>query len=157
MILYKLRCDQSHEFEGWFKNSDTYEIQHASNMIACPLCDSKNVRKAPMAPRISQKNHSTPHENEDDSVHSETITDESSIKVSNSQEVLEKAILELKKNIEAKCEDVGKRFPEEARKIHYGEAKKRSIHGEASLKDLKELVEEGVDVAPLPWISRHDA
>ena len=158
MILYKLCCDQSHEFEGWFKNSDAYDQQQSKNMVACPLCDSLEVRKAPMAPSIATKVHTekNPTPKEPQSPASD-LNEDSAIKVANSQDILEKAIVELKQKIEASCEDVGNRFPEEARKIHYGEAKKRSIHGEASLKDLKELADEGVDVAPLPWISRHDA
>lgn len=158
MILYKLCCDQSHEFEGWFKNSDAFDMQKSENMIACPLCDSTDIRKAPMAPSIAKNSRQdAPTDSELIEAPSSGPNEDSAIKVANSQDILEKAIVELKRKIEASCEDVGARFPEEARKIHYGEAKKRSIHGEASLKELKELAEEGVDVAPLPWISRHDA
>ena len=153
MILYQLHCDQNHQFEGWFKNSEAYDTQAARRLVSCPICNSITVDKAPMAPRVLKGNRSKANSQEE-TAHdhgNETIT------ITNAPSAFFTALAELRKTIEANSENVGDRFSEEARRIHYGEAKRRSIHGEASLDDLQVLDEEGIDVAPLPWATRYDA
>ena len=130
MIVYNLRCKQSHEFEGWFKDSASFELQSASGKVACPVCDSKNVEKAIMAPAVSGARKST------------VTVDES--------KKMRQFMTGLRKYVQENADYVGPKFAEEARKIHYGEVEGRHIYGEATLKEAKELVEEGVDVAPLP-------
>jgi len=128
MIVYNLHCKDGHEFEGWFRDSAAYDAQATGGKLVCPVCDSRKVEKAPMAPAVSGTKASAPEE---------------------LRKMLQ-FVTGLRKHIEENADYVGPKFPEEARKIHYGEAEERHIYGEATLKEAKELVEEGVDVAPLP-------
>jgi hypothetical protein len=128
MIVYNLRCEDGHEFEGWFRNSAAYDAQAAQRKLVCPICETRAVGKAPMAPAVSGTKASVPEE----------------------MRKMRQFVTGLRKHIEENADYVGPKFPEEARKIHYGEADERHIYGEATLKEAKELVEEGVDVAPLP-------
>jgi len=131
MIKYQLRCDGEHEFEGWFRDSADYDAQAGSALIECPVCGSEIVRKAVMAPAISRLGARKGRRME--------ITGD-----------IAKAVQRARDYVEKNFDYVGEKFPEEARKIHYGETKERAIYGEASGKDVKDLVNEGVQVAPLP-------
>ena len=137
MILFQLKCEHDHEFEGWFKDGATYEAQAANGDLVCPVCGTSNVGKALMAPRLR-----TSRQKED-------AAEKQRQKLV--AEATQAAIAELRKQVESNCENVGKKFAEEARKIHYGETDKRGIYGEASLKETAELVDEGIDVMALPW------
>jgi hypothetical protein len=130
VIVYNLRCKDGHDFEGWFKSSAAFEEQVAGKKLVCPVCESRKVEKAPMAPSVSGTKKSTP----------------------SAQELrqMRQFMTGLRKYVQENAEYVGPNFPEEARKIHYGETEERHIYGEASLDDVKELVEEGVEIAPLP-------
>lgn len=131
MIVYSLQCAKGHAFEGWFKDSAAYDAQAEDGKLVCPVCDSRKVAKAPMAPSLPStvgERKGTPDDLRN----------------------MRKFVTGLRKYIEANAEYVGPRFPEEARKIHYGETEERHIYGEASLEDARGLVEEGVDVAPMP-------
>jgi hypothetical protein len=130
VIVYNLRCQNSHEFEGWFKDSTAFETQSKSGRVACPVCDSKKVEKAIMAPAVA-------------GARKPTATVEERTKV-------RQFMTGLRKYVQENADYVGPKFAEEARKIHYGESEERHIYGEATLKEAKDLVEEGVDVAPLP-------
>jgi hypothetical protein len=129
VIVYNLVCKNSHEFEGWFKDSAAFDAQAKSGKVVCPLCDSKSVSKAIMAPAVS-------------GAKKPTATAEESKK-------MRQFMTGLRKYVQENADYVGPKFAEEARKIHYGEVEERHIYGEATLKEAKELVEEGVDVAPL--------
>lgn len=156
MILYQLHCDQNHRFEGWFKNSEAFDAQAERRLVACPICNSITVGKAPMAPRIAKggrpKNEPKEEISDDQHTHGEEV-----LSLTNNPHLLLRALVELRKNLEASSENVGDRFCEEARRIHYGESQKRPIHGEATLDELRDLDEEGIDAMPLPWITRYDA
>ena len=133
MIVYSLSCAAGHAFEGWFSSSAAYDEQLAGGKLVCPVCDSRKVSKAPMAPALSnavgkQKSEPAAHE----------------------LRKMRQFMTGLRKHVMETAENVGSNFPEEARKIHYGEIEERPIYGEASVKDAIELVEEGVNVAPLP-------
>ncbi|HXL99204.1 MAG TPA: DUF1178 family protein [Rhizomicrobium sp.] len=129
MIVYNLQCKNSHAFEGWFRDSAAYDAQAASGKLVCPVCETHKVEKAPMAPAVAgTKAVSAPDE----------------------MRKMRQFVTGLRKHIEQNAENVGRRFPDEARKIHYGEAEERHIYGEATVKEAKELVDEGVDVAPMP-------
>jgi len=131
VIVYSLQCSEGHDFEGWFRNSAAFEEQSAEGKLVCPLCESRSVQKAPMAPALPASvgtRNSAPEE----------------------MRKMRQFVTGLRKFVEQNAEYVGPKFPEEARKIHYGETEERHIYGEATLQDVKELVEEGVDVAPLP-------
>lgn len=130
MIVYNLRCRNAHEFEGWFKDSTAFDAQAKSGKVVCPTCNSKKVEKAIMAPAVSGAKKSN-------------LTD-----VETKQ--MRQFMTGLRKYVQDNADYVGQNFAEEARKIHYGEVEHRHIYGEASLEEAKELVEEGVDVAPLP-------
>ena len=130
MIVFNLKCDRSHEFEGWFASSATFEDQAAAGLLACPTCASTKVEKAPMAPAVSGAKKSVLNDGE--------------------HKKLRQFVAGMKKYVKENADYVGKAFPEEARKIHYGEAEERHIYGEASLEEAKALVEEGVDIAALP-------
>jgi hypothetical protein len=131
MIVYSLHCQKGHEFEGWFKDSGAFDAQSADGKLVCPICNSKKIAKAPMAPSIGNAVGERKSAGEEVRKARQFMTG-------------------LRKFVEANAEYVGPKFPEEARKIHYGESEERHIYGEASLQDARELIEEGVDVAPLP-------
>ena len=130
MIVYNLRCRNAHEFEGWFRDSAAFDAQSKSGKLTCPVCDSRKVEKAIMAPAVSGAKKAT-------------VTAAEAKK-------MRQFMTGLRKYVEENAENVGEKFPEEARKIHYGEIEERPIYGEASLEEAKELIEEGIDVAPLP-------
>lgn len=129
MIKYCMQCANDHEFEAWFASGASYDVQAAGNQIACPECDSRDVGKSIMAPNISLKTR-----NRDD---------EAPARYRNLVREVARAILN-------NSEDVGERFPEEARKIHYREVEQRAIRGTASIDEAQALVDEGVEIAALP-------
>lgn len=131
-----MACGQGHEFEGWFKNSAAYDEQEAEGALACPVCGDTTIRKAPMAPAVSGTKSK-------DKVRPITPP-------APDAKVTRQFMAGFRKFVEKNAEYVGPRFPEEARKIHHGETRDRHIYGEATLKEAKELVEEGITIAPLP-------
>ncbi len=147
MIVFDLKCDAGHVFEGWFNNSETYEKQVAVGAISCSHCGSTVVAKAPMAPNIAVKTEAAaPARDREMLANHEMI-----------QQQFHKMAEHVRSHVEANFDYVGTEFPEEARKIHYGESKARPIYGEASSSETKELRDEGVDVVPLPFSPKADA
>ena len=150
MILYQLRCGKDHEFEAWFKDGQTCDRQLARKTVECPSCGSRKVTKALMAPRIGA-----------DKAQRETLPAKPAASGSQPMSVMATAmrqhLQEVRAKVEANCDYVGDKFPEEARKIHYGETEARGIYGEATEEQHQELVEEGVEVARIPWLPRSDA
>ncbi len=135
MIKYQLKCDScSHEFEGWFVDSTGYDKQAADKAIDCPACTGSHISKAIMAPNIARRRGE----------------DDSSLTASQSGAKVRAAMREIRRDIVANSDNVGEAFPEEARKIHYGEVKERAIHGEATVSETRDLVDEGIEVLPLP-------
>ncbi|UHS58615.1 DUF1178 family protein [Agrobacterium vaccinii] len=135
MIRYSLHCEKAHEFEGWFSSSADYDSQRARGLVTCPVCNSADVTKMLMAPSVS-----TAREKE--------ATRTLALDAAQAQDFAK--IKETLATIRANTDDVGEKFPEEARKIHYGEAEARGIIGQASPQEAKALIEEGIAVAPLP-------
>ena len=154
MIQYALACDKGHTFESWFQNSAAYDKQAKRKLIECPMCGSVKVEKAIMAPRLARKDKSTSItvREEAASAHADAATPDSSpvAMISPQEHEFRKKLKELRDHLTANADNVGKKFPEEARKMHYGETKHRSIYGEASAEDAKELHEEGIAFHPLP-------
>ncbi len=144
MIRYSLRCETGHEFESWFQDSAAYDKQVKRKLVACPICDSVKVEKAIMAPRIARKrgDKRTPARPNESQAPTPMLMSQ--------EHELRTKLRELRDFVKSNAEDVGQRFPSEARKMHYGEIKHRPIYGEATPDDAKSLVEEGVDVMPLP-------
>ncbi|WDI30499.1 DUF1178 family protein [Hyphococcus flavus] len=132
MIKYRLVCDLDHEFEGWFRDSADFDVQSDEGLVECPACGSAEVRKAVMAPAIAKGSASRRE------------------RLAAVHQDMAKAVERARKYVEKNFDYVGDKFPEEARKIHYGETKERGIYGEASGKEVKELMDEGVKVAPVP-------
>ncbi|MBF0166356.1 MAG: DUF1178 family protein [Alphaproteobacteria bacterium] len=152
MILFTLQCPSGHQFEAWFKDGAAYERQAKRGLIACPTCACKEISKAPMAPRIS-KGTPAPREEAASPAPASAVpqtTQDVSLPVS------PELAAALRHVVESTCENVGTRFAEEARRIHYGEAEGRGIYGQAGPEETQALQEEGIEVLPLPWI-RHNA
>lgn len=138
MIKYSLICEKEHDFEGWFGSSGDYDKQRKRGFVECPQCGSKRISKALMTPGVTGTKKS----------HSDAQKVMANIAPQLPEEVVSK-IREIKKHIEKNSENVGDKFPEEARKIHYGESEARGIYGKASVKEAVELAEEGVNVVPI--------
>lgn len=135
MIRYSLICDNAHAFEGWFSQSADFDRQVETGFLTCPVCGSLAISKSLMAPSVSTARR----KQERQQVAMDVARQETIVKLK-----------EMVATIKANAEDVGERFPEEARKIHYGEADARGIMGKASLAEVKDLIEEGIEIAPLP-------
>ena len=144
MIKYALVCDKDHSFESWFPSGDSYETQARRGLIACPVCASIRVSKAIMAPAIvgSQKAERKAAEASAAPV---ALLDER-------QQRLREIARHIRQEIIANTDDVGTKFPEEARAIHDGEAPARSIRGQATAEEARALIEDGVGVLPLPFL-----
>ena len=154
MIQYALACDKGHTFESWFQNSAAYDKQSKRKLIECPMCGSAKVEKAIMAPRLARRDKSTSIavREEATAAHAEAATPDTSpvAMISPQEHEFRKKLKELRDHLTANADNVGKKFPEEARKMHYGETEHRSIYGEATAEDAKELHDEGIAFHPLP-------
>lgn len=157
MIRYALACDHGHSFEAWFRSSSDFDGQAERGLLSCPACGSSEVRKALMAPKVVSREasaaRSTPATAE--TVESAAAQAEASAPVQaanvppGAEEIVAR-LRELKRQLVESSENVGNRFPEEARRMHYGEAPHRSVYGEASPDEARALIEEGVGIMPLP-------
>lgn len=135
MIKYALRCDRTHEFEGWFGSSADYDDQAARGLVECPVCGSTGVSKQIMAPAVSgTKAQRTSAPAVDPKM----------------REMMMTAMGEVRRHVEDNFDYVGDAFAKEARAIHEGKSEERGIYGEATPAEVKALVEDGVKVAPLP-------
>jgi hypothetical protein len=134
MIKYALSCDHDHAFEGWFGSSSDYDDQAARGLLECPLCASKAVRKQIMAPAVA-------------GTKAQKAAPEPTAAM---REMMMTAMGEVRRQVEENFDYVGDRFAKEARDIHDGKSEERGIYGEASPKEVKALIEDGVQVAPLP-------
>ena len=131
MIVFNLNCsDCAFSFEGWFENTNDFNKQIKKGLLTCPSCNSTQIKKGLMAPNVSKKSNS---------------------KISKRNKSIASNVKKLKKIIEKEFDYVGDRFTEEAKKIKYGEVKERAIYGEASIEQTKELIDEEIDVLPLPF------
>jgi hypothetical protein len=148
MIRYALTCDKAHEFESWFADSAAYDKQIKRKLIACPHCGSTAVEKAIMAPRLAtSKKRTVPVETPAPVAGQEKAP---VAMLSPQEQELRSKLKELRDHLTKNADNVGQKFPEEARKMHYGDAEHRSIYGEASPQDAKALAEEGIEFHPLP-------
>jgi hypothetical protein len=151
MIRYNLRCEKGHSFESWFQSSAAYENQEKRKLVSCPACGSIKVERAIMAPRIvgrKGREAALPMPTEATATH---VTAAESTPLLMAQELeLRTKIKELRDHIVKNADNVGERFPNEARKMHYGDIEHRPIYGEASPEEARSLIDEGVEVSPLP-------
>tara|TARA_B100000989_G_scaffold275183_1_gene234553 strand:- start:140 stop:553 length:414 start_codon:yes stop_codon:yes gene_type:complete len=134
MIVFNLNCSVcTYSFEGWFENSKDYNKQIKQGLVSCPSCNSIEIKKGLMAPNLAKKSNS---------------------KIAKSNKSIASNFKKLKKIIEKEFDYVGDNFTEEAKKIKYGEVKERAIYGEASIEQTKELIDEDIDVLPLPFSTK---
>jgi hypothetical protein len=149
MIRYNLRCERDHAFESWFQSSSAYESQEKRKLVNCPVCGSAEVERAIMAPQIVSK------KGRDVAVPTPAAATEVAAPASTplmmaQERELRAKLKELRDHIVKNADNVGERFPNEARKMHYGDIEHRPIYGEASPEEARSLIEEGVEVSPLP-------
>jgi hypothetical protein len=137
MIRYALTCDRAHDFDSWFQSAEAFDGLLSAGMLACPDCGSPKVGKSLMAPQVRPADRASD--------------------LAAPANAKETALAALRRKIETTSEYVGLSFAAEARKIHDGEAPERSIYGEARLDEARKLVEDGVPVAPLPFLPRNKA
>lgn len=144
MKVFNLQCSAHHSFEGWFASEEDYANQIERGLLECPMCADKTVHKLPSAPRLNfgalASTQST----------TGAAADKQAVVAGDPAQALQAAYLQLARRIVSETEDVGERFAEEARKIHYGETEERGIRGQASRKETEALMEEGIAVMPLP-------
>ncbi len=134
MIVFNLSCsDCASSFEGWFENTNDYNKQIKKGLLSCPSCNSTQIKKGLMAPNVAKKSNS---------------------KISKKNKSIASNVKKLKKIIEKEFDYVGDKFTEEAKKIKYGEVKERAIYGEASIEQTKDLIDEDIDILPLPFSTK---
>jgi hypothetical protein len=149
MIRYSLRCERDHAFESWFQSSSAFDSQVKRKLVTCPACGSAKVEKAIMAPQIVSKKGreiAAPAP----VAPAETAAGEATPLLMAQERELRAKLKELREHIVKNADNVGERFPTEARKMHYGDIEHRPIYGEASPDEARALIEEGVEVSPLP-------
>jgi hypothetical protein len=151
MIRYNLRCERGHSFESWFQSSSAYESQEKRKLVSCPACGTVKVERAIMAPQIvSKKGRDAAVPAPVEASTTETAAQGSTPLLMAQEIELRAKIKELRDHIVKNADNVGERFPNEARKMHYGDIEHRPIYGEASPEEARSLIDEGVEVSPLP-------
>ena len=154
MIRYNLRCERGHAFESWFQSSAAYETQEKRKLVNCPSCGSAKVERAIMAPQIVSKKgrEAAPPEPaaSAEAASTELATPGPTPLLMAQERELRAKLKELRDHIVKNADNVGERFPNEARKMHYGDIEHRPIYGEASPDEARALIDEGVEVSPLP-------
>lgn len=134
MIRFSLHCDKDHEFEGWFSSSKDYDGQSERGLVECPVCGSRQIGKSLMAPAVAVSRDAPAP----------------TLAMDPEKREMMRKLRDIVQVVKQNSEDVGDRFADEARKIHHGESKARGIIGKASKDDAKSLIEEGIEIAPLP-------
>ena len=135
MIKYNLVCECGKKFESWFSSSDEYDLLKKRKLINCIYCNSTSVQKTIMAPNLQSKSNKL----------------KKRVKL---EKKIKKELLDFRRYIEKNCKNVGENFTQEARKIHYDKKTSKGIYGKATPEETKELIEEGIDVATIPWIDK---
>ena len=157
MIHYDLQCNAEHRFDGWFKDSASFDRQAAHGLLECPICGATKVARALMAPSVPKKGRAlvpvpeTPPANSPPSppapvaVAGERMPDQ-----------IRAMLMRMRHEVERNCDYVGEEFADEARRIHNGESTRRGIYGEATSDDVEALADDGIEVARIPWLPRAD-
>ncbi|HMR31777.1 MAG TPA: DUF1178 family protein [Geminicoccaceae bacterium] len=141
MIRFGLVCGQGHEFEGWFRNGESFESQAASGDLSCPTCGDSSVQKAVMAPAVARSSRA------------EVLPpDPRRLALAQMMQMARK----VQEHVEKNFDNVGERFPEEARRIHYGDAEHRDIYGKATGEEAQALRDEGIGISQLPMLPKLD-
>ena len=137
MIKYNLACECENSFESWFASSSEFDSLLKKKMIKCIYCESSSVKKTLMAPRLTRKSNQI-------------------LKKTKLEKNIKKQLRNFKKYIEKNCENVGEKFSLEARSIHYDKKTSKGIYGKATAEETNELLEEGIEVATIPWIDKSE-
>ena len=140
MIKYNLKCENKHEFESWFSDSNEYEKLKKKKLLDCIYCNSKKINKSIMSPMVSGIKEK------------ESLIKDSSFK--NLAKIQKNKLLEIRNYIEKNFEYVGKDFTKKVREIYYDKKNKKMIYGNASLKERQELSDEGIDLLTIPWVDK---
>ena len=135
MIKYNLICECRKTFESWFSSSAEYDSLKRKKIIRCIHCNSTEIKKTIMSPNLLSKSNKITHKTK-------------------LGKKIKKQLVEIRKYIEKNCEDVGSNFPQEARNIHYDKKTSKGIYGKATAEETKELLEEGIDIATIPWVDK---
>lgn len=156
MIHYQLRCGQAHGFDGWFKDSATFEMQAQRGLIECPECGGTDVDRALMAPAVSTR-ESMPALEKPVEPKAEVLPPERGVAAGGRVPAQVQAMLQrLRSEVEKHCDYVGGGFADEARKMHRGESDHRAIYGETTPEQAESLADEGIEIAAIPWVPRAD-
>ena len=137
MIKYNLACKCGYTFESWFASSSEFDSLNRKKLINCIYCDSTSVKKTVMAPNLSSKSNKINEKN-------------------NLEKTVKKQLLEVRRYIEKNCTNVGNNFTKEARSIHYDKKTSKGIYGKATPEETSELLEEGIEVATIPWVDKSE-
>ncbi len=152
MIHYQLQCGQSHGFDGWFKDSASFEKQAKRGLIECPECGGTDVERAPMAPAVAKRQSiavAAP-------VEAPAPAAPAPVAATQMPARMIAALQRIRAEVEKNCEYVGPDFADQARAMHRGEAEAKPIYGETSEEQAESLIEEGIEVARIPWVPRAD-
>lgn len=151
MIVFDLKCRKDHVFEAWFPDSASFASQVEAGKVLCPVCGSRKVAKALMAPNVAKR--------KSDAAEPPRRGEAGAVAVGETAKAgeLRRLLRELREHVEKNCDYVGERFAEEARRIHYGETDPRGIYGETSEADAEALADEGIEVARVPWLPRENS
>lgn len=145
MKVLDLLCVHDHAFEGWFGSEEDFQTQLARGLVQCPLCDSADIRKGLSAPRLNLHSGASAVATRQEPTAAPATTDQSL-----TPQAIQRAWLQVARQVMAQTEDVGERFASEARRMHYGEIEERAIRGQATPRQTAELLDEGIAVLPLP-------
>lgn len=151
MKVLDLHCEHGHSFEAWFASEQAFQEQNQSGLLQCPMCGSASVTKKPSAPRLNLSGaREAPHEAASSPAQAAARSQsQPQYQALDALDTLASAWLEMSRRVVASTQDVGDRFAEEARKMHYGEVEERAIRGKTSLDEARALQEEGIDVLPI--------
>jgi hypothetical protein len=170
MIHYQLQCGRAHAFDGWFKDSTSFDRQAEMGLVACPFCNGTDVKRALMAPALGRGNRQA----KDPALSMEPASPPTSGAVPTPKPAVASPVLgtfaeteeadqlrsllrRLRAEVEKHCDYVGPGFAEEARRIHYGEAEARGIYGEATMAETESLADEGIEFGVMPWLRGSDS
>ena len=152
MIHYQLQCKEAHGFDGWFKDSATFEKQAARGLIECPECGDHSIERALMAPAVaSRKGNALPAP-----ISPQPPAAADKVAAGRLPAQMLAMLQRMRAEVEKNCDYVGDEFADEARKIHHGEAEERPIYGEATDEQAESLAEDGISLARIPWVPRAD-
>jgi len=156
MIHYQLRCSAEHEFDGWFKDSASFDRQAKRGLVECPICGDTKVQRALMAPAVSTREIAAPAPSPVAPAETEPTAAVAAPSNGRMPAQVYAMLQRMRAEVERNCDYVGPEFAEEARRMHRGDSDRRSIYGETTKDEAQALADEGIEVAPIPWVPPAD-